>query len=127
MQQPIDYSRKYYVLTAVAISIYLGTISSSIVNVALPTLVRELDSTFPAVQWVVLAYLLTQATLMPIIGRLGDMIGRKTIFVSGFVIFTIGSILAGFSPNVFWLIGFRIVQAIGGANRQFDFIDTHVE
>ncbi|MEM7034778.1 MAG: MFS transporter, partial [Chloroflexota bacterium] len=68
----------------------------------------------PAVQWVILAYLLTQATLMPIIGRIGDMIGRKQIFITGFVIFTIGSILAGFSPNVFWLIGFRIIQAIGG-------------
>ncbi|MBF0280830.1 MAG: MFS transporter [SAR324 cluster bacterium] len=115
MQSTVDYSHKWHVLTAVAISIYASTISSSIVNVALPTLVRELDSTFPAIQWVMLAYLLTQATLMPIIGRIGDMIGRKTIFIGGFVIFAIGSVLCGFSPNVYWLIGFRIVQAIGGA------------
>lgn len=115
MPDSTDYSRKWIVLATVAISILVATISSGIVNVALPTLVAELDSTFTSVQWVVLIYVLTQATLMPIIGRLGDMVGRKVIFVNGFVVFGIGSLLCGLSPTVYWLIAFRVIQAVGGA------------
>ncbi len=115
MDSSADYSRKWYVLSTVAISILLGTINAGVVNVALPTLVTELGSTFATVQWVVLVYMLTQATLMPIIGRLGDMIGRKPIFISGFVVFGIGTLLCGLSPNIYWLIGFRVLQAAGGA------------
>ncbi len=116
MQTPeIDYSRKWYVMAAVAISILLATIDGSIVNVALPTLVRELNTNFATVQWVVLAYLLTQATLLLSIGRLGDMVGKKPIYTAGFVVFTVGSVLCGLSPTVYWLIGFRVLQAIGAA------------
>ncbi|HEX6387054.1 MAG TPA: MFS transporter, partial [Anaerolineae bacterium] len=68
-QQPIDYSRKWYVMAAVAMSIFLATIDGSIVNVALPTLVRDLNTNFATVQWVVLAYLLAQTTLMLGVGR----------------------------------------------------------
>lgn len=113
--QTIDYSRKWHVMAAVGASLFLSTIDESIVNVALPTLVRELSTTFPVVQWVVLVYLLTQTTLMLGVGCLGDMIGKKIIFVTGFVVFTIGSVLCGFAPSIFWLIAFRVLQAIGAA------------
>jgi EmrB/QacA subfamily drug resistance transporter len=111
----VDYSRKWYVMAAVAMSIFLATIDGSIVNLALPTLVRDLNTTFATVQWVVLAYLLTLATLMLGIGRLADIRGKKSIYVAGFVVFTVGSVLCALSPTVYWLIGFRILQAIGGA------------
>lgn len=111
----IDYSRKWYVMAAVAMSIFLATIDGSIVNLALPTLVRELDTTFATVQWVVLAYLLTLTTLMLSIGRLADIRGKKPIYVLGFVVFTIGSVLCALAPTVGWLIGFRILKALGGA------------
>ena len=113
--QDIDYSRKWYVMTAVAMSIFLATIDGSIVNVALPILVRDLDADFATVQWVILSYLLTQATLMLSMGRLGDMLGKKPIYIAGTVVFIIGSALCGLSPNVYWLIGFRVLQAIGAA------------
>ncbi len=116
MQSPVvDYSRKWYVMAAVAMGIFLGTIDGSIVNVALPTLVRDLSTNFATVQWVVLAYLLTQATLLLSVGRLGDMIGKKPIYTTGFVVFTTGSVLCGLAPTVYWLIGFRVLQAIGAA------------
>lgn len=117
MQQleAVDYSRKWYVMAAVGMGIILATIDGSIVNVALPTLVRAFDTGFAAVQWVVLAYLLTVTTLMLSVGRLGDMIGKKPLYVAGFVIFTLGSVLCGLSPTIGWLIGFRILQAIGAA------------
>ncbi|NJN83706.1 MAG: MFS transporter [Caldilineaceae bacterium] len=110
-----DYSRKWMVLATVAVSILVATASAGIVNVALPTLVTELNSTFAAAQWVILIYVLTQATLMPIIGRLGDIVGRKPIFVSGYIVFGVGSLLCGLAPTIYWLIGFRIIQAVGGA------------
>ncbi|HRV93054.1 MAG TPA: MFS transporter [Anaerolineae bacterium] len=115
MENAIDYSRKWYVMAAVAMSIFLATIDGSIVNVALPTLVRDLNTDFATIQWVVLSYLLTMTTLMLSIGRLGDMIGKKSIFNAGFVVFTVGSVLCGLSPTVHWLIAFRVLQAVGAA------------
>jgi EmrB/QacA subfamily drug resistance transporter len=113
--QPVDYSRKWYVMAAVGVSILLSTIDATIVNVALPTFVRDLNTNFPTVQWVVLSYLLTQATLILGIGRLGDMFGKKRLFTIGFIIFTLGSVLCGLAPTVYWLIVFRVVQAVGAA------------
>ena len=113
--QGVDYSRKWYVLVAIAMAIFLGTIDGSIVNVALPTLAEEFDTTFGVAQWVVLAYLLTQATLTLSFGRLGDMIGKKPIFTAGFAVFTFGSVLAGLSPTIGFLIAARVVQALGAA------------
>ncbi len=111
--QTIDYSRKWYVMAAVSMGTLLATIDGSIVNVALPTLVRELQTDFATVQWVVLAYLLTLATLLPSVGRLADMIGKKRIYTLGFVGFTLGSFLCGLAPTIHLLIAFRMLQAVG--------------
>jgi EmrB/QacA subfamily drug resistance transporter len=113
--QEIDYSRKWYVMASVAMGIFLATVDGSIINLALPTLVREFGTDFATVQWVVLAYLLTLTTLMVSVGRLGDMIGKKPVYNVGFVIFTICSLLCGLSPTVYWLVGFRTLQAIGAS------------
>ena len=115
MDGTIDYSRKWYVMSAVAMGIFLATIDMSIVNVALPTLVRSFDSEFAVVQWVVLAYLLTVATLMLSIGRWADIVGKKPLYTVGIAIFTVGSALCGLAPTVYWLIGFRVLQATGAA------------
>ena len=111
----VDYSRKWFVLVAVAMGIFLGTIDGSIVNVALPTLADEFDTSFGVVQWVSLGYLLTQATLTLGFGRLGDMVGKKPIFTAGFAVFTVFSVLAGLAPSIELLIGARILQAVGAA------------
>ena len=111
----MDYSRKWLVLSAVAMGIFLATIDGSIVNVALPTLSTALGADFATVQWVVLSYLLTITTLLAVVGRLADMYGRKRLYNSGFIVFTIGSLLCGLSPTVGWLIGFRVLQGIGAA------------
>lgn len=95
--------------------IFLSTVDGSIVNVALPTLVRQLNTDFSVIQWVILGYLLTVTTLMLSIGRLGDLVGKKKLYIAGFIIFTSGSVLCGLSPNVYWLIAFRVLQALGSA------------
>jgi len=114
-EQIIDYSRKWYVMATVAMGIFLSTIDGTIINVALPTLVSDLNADFPTVQWVMLSYLLTLAILLLTMGRLGDMVGKKPIYALGMVIFTTGSVLCGLSPTVYWLIGFRVLQAIGAS------------
>ncbi|HWQ04491.1 MAG TPA: MFS transporter [Longilinea sp.] len=111
----IDYSKKWYVMAAVAMGVFLATIDGSIVNIALPTLVNELREPLAVVEWVVLAYLLTVTTLMISLGRLADMIGKKPLYVAGFALFTLGSALCGASKSVGMLIGFRVFQAVGAA------------
>jgi EmrB/QacA subfamily drug resistance transporter len=111
----IDYTKKWYVMAAVGMGVFLATIDGSIVNVALPTLVDSFGTVLATVQWVVLAYLLTVTTLMLSVGRLADMIGKKPPYTWGFVIFTIGSVLCGLSWSIQALIIFRIIQAIGAA------------
>lgn len=110
-----DYDRKWHVMAAVGTGVFLATVDGSIINVSLPTLVRTLHTEFAVVQWVVLAYLLTITCTMAAIGRLADMVGKKTIYMLGFVIFTLGSALCGLAPTVNWLITFRVLQALGAA------------
>lgn len=114
-RSPVDYSRKWYVMAAVAMGIFQATIDGSIVNIALPTIARELHVDFAMVQWVVLSYLLTVTTLMLSVGRLADMVGKKALYITGFITFTGGSVLCGLTPDITWLISFRVLQGLGAA------------
>jgi EmrB/QacA subfamily drug resistance transporter len=111
----IDYSKKWQVMVAVSFGVFLATIDSSIVNISLPTLEKDLQTNFATVQWVVLAYLLTITVLLLGIGRLADIIGKKSLYILGFLVFLVGSFLCGLSSSVEFLISFRVLQAIGGA------------
>ncbi len=107
--------KKWFVMAAVAMGVFLSTVDSSIVNIALPVLVKELDTTFTVIEWVVLIYLLTISILMLSVGRIADMVGKKPIYLAGFLVFTMGSFFCGLSNNVYALIGFRSLQAIGAS------------
>ena len=111
----VNYSERYRVLLSIGIGISLGTIDASIVNAALPTLIDRLDTDLIAAQWVVLAYILTISSLVLSVGRLGDLVGKKHIYTTGFVVFTVGSLLCGLAPTIGALIAFRILQAVGAA------------
>ncbi len=113
--QPDDFSRRWYVLASVAMGIFLGTIDGGIVNIALPTLTQEFNSTVGEIRWTVLAYMITVTALMLPVGYLGDKLGKKKIYNSGFIIFTAASALCGFAPTLGWLVFFRILQAVGAA------------
>lgn len=112
-QPQVDYSRKWWVLGSIAMGTFLSTIDGSIVNVALPTLEKELHTSFATVQWVVVAYLLIVASLMLGVARLSDMIGKKRIYLTGMVIFTAGSLLCGLAPSITFLIACRVLQGTG--------------
>jgi EmrB/QacA subfamily drug resistance transporter len=106
---------KWWVLIAVAMGVFLATIDGSIVNIGLNTLVEDMQKPLAVVEWVVLAYMLTLSTLLLSIGRLSDIVGKKKLFLAGMILFTISSGLCGLAGSVFWLIGFRVLQAVGGS------------
>ena len=110
-----QYASKWLIMAAVSMGVFLATIDGSIVNIALPTLTKELNADLSVIEWVVLAYLLTLTTLILGIGRWADMIGKKKLYLSGLVIFTISSALCGVSNRIELLIAFRVVQAIGAS------------
>jgi EmrB/QacA subfamily drug resistance transporter len=109
-----DDARKWLVLAGVVTSVRLATIDGSIVNVALPTMRDAFATSFEAVQWVVLSYFLTMATATLPLGRLGDVVGRKRLYVSGLTIFTAASVLCGLAPSIEVLVACRVLQAVGG-------------
>jgi EmrB/QacA subfamily drug resistance transporter len=106
---------RWYVLATVSIGTFMSTLDSSIVNVALPTIAGQFHTQLSVLQWTVTAYLLAITSLLPVFGRLADMLGRKKIYVLGFVIFTMGSALCGFSTSIWFLISTRVLQAIGAS------------
>jgi EmrB/QacA subfamily drug resistance transporter len=98
--------------------VFMATLDMSIVNVALPTLIKDLATDFATIQWVVLSYILAVASLLLIISRLGDMRDKRRIFTIGLSLFLLASLCCGLAPGVYWLIGFRALQGIGAAMAQ---------
>ena len=103
------------IFSLVAVGVFMSTLDSSIVNIALPTIMKDLEGSFASVEWVVMIYLLTVSSLLLTFGRLSDIIGRRNVYCAGFLLFAAGSFLCGFSPTTAWLIGFRAVQGAGAA------------
>ncbi len=90
-------------------------LDTTIVNVALPSIQRELHFTQGNLTWVVNAFLVTFGSFLLLAGRLGDLVGRKRVFLIGVVVFTAASALCGLAPSQGFLIGARFVQGLGGA------------
>ncbi|WP_041276058.1 MFS transporter [Desulfosporosinus acidiphilus] len=109
----VDY--KWKALSCTSLGALLSVLSSNTLIIALPDIMKELHASMNSIIWTVMIYMLVITILVPSIGRIADMIGRKKLFVSGFVIFTIGSLLCGFSQTAWQLILFRLIQSIGGA------------
>ncbi len=110
-----QHTHKWLILVAVGNALLMGTIDGSIVNVALPSLTTDLHTQFHIVQWAVLSFLMGLSVLILMAGRLGDMVGKKRVFIAGLIVFVLSSALCGLSPGINWLIAFRFLQAIGSA------------
>ena len=108
-------SYRWLVVGVVSIGAFMGQVDASIAQLLLPSLERAFGTSLSSVSWVAVAYLLTMAALMPIFGRLADMLGHKLLYTAGFVVFVVGSALCGFAPDLPILIAARVLQAIGGA------------
>ncbi len=104
----------YYVLLVLALGVFMTSLDSIIFAPALPTIVGDLHTSFDWVSWTMTIYMLFFAAIMPLGGKLSDVFGRKRIYIVGIAMFTIGSFLSSMSWDIYSLIVFRGIQAIGG-------------
>ena len=107
--------RRLLVLAICCMSLFIAGLDSTIVNVALPSIQRDLHAPVSGLQWTVDAYTLVLASFLILSGSTGDRVGRRRIFQTGLVLFILGSLLCSLAPGLGWLVAFRVLQAIGGS------------
>jgi len=104
---------RWFILVTVLVGATMSALDVSIVNVALPTLQGDFKVNLAVIEWVAMAYMLTLTIFLPLFGRLADIFGRTKMYNSGFVVFTAGSALCGLANSAGFLIGARVLQAVG--------------
>jgi EmrB/QacA subfamily drug resistance transporter len=107
--------RRWVALVVVCLAMLMNALDSSIVNVALPSIQKSLHFTSSNLTWVVDAYLIAFGSFLLLAGRLGDLLGRKKVFLSGVALFTVSSLLCSLAPSQGMLIAARFAQGLGGA------------
>jgi EmrB/QacA subfamily drug resistance transporter len=110
-----DGNRRWWALGAMCFALFMIMLDNTVVNVALPSIQRSLNASTSSLEWTVNAYTLTFAVLLVTGGRLGDLFGRRKVFLAGVVIFAGASAAIGFSPSDTWLVAWRAVQGSGSA------------
>ena len=106
---------RWLVLATVIVGTFLGRLDQTIVNLALPKIISSFSITVTSAAWIATAYIIANAVFVPVWGKLGDTIGRKKIYIWGFIIFIVGSVLAGFAWNLSSMIVFRVIQAVASS------------
>jgi len=106
------YQHKWLIFLTVLIATFLGRLDQTVVALALPNIMIDFNIITSEAGWISTAYILANAVFVPVWGKLGDSIGRKTVYIWGFSIFIFGSVLAGLSWDLGSMIVFRIIQAI---------------
>jgi len=107
--------KKWHIFSVVASGVYMSTLDSSMVNIALPSIMLDYQSSLKATEWVVLVYLLSITSSLLIWGHLSDRLGRQKIYPCGMLIFAVGSLACAQSPTLNWLVFSRFIQAMGAA------------
>ncbi|WP_251064344.1 MFS transporter [Streptomyces sp. ISL-44] len=117
MIEPSQPSRRQrmVVLAICCMSLLIVSLDNTVLNVALPSMRRDLNASVAGMQWTIDAYTLVLAALLMLAGSTADRIGRRKVFVAGLVLFSVGSLLCSLAPTLDWLIAYRMVQAVGGA------------
>lgn len=106
---------RWWILITVIVGTFLGSLDQTVVNLALPKIIDEFNITVSSAGWIATAYILANAVFVPIWGKLGDKIGRKKVYIFGFSIFILGSVLAGFAWDLKSMIFFRVIQAVASS------------
>ncbi|MBV8946476.1 MAG: MFS transporter, partial [Solirubrobacterales bacterium] len=110
-----DENSRWWTLAAMCFALFMLMLDNTVVNVALPSIQRDLHASLASLEWTVNAYTLTLAVLLVTGGRLGDIFGRRRMFLFGVVVFGLSSLAIGFAPSDGFLVGFRAVQGVGAA------------
>src|SRR5476649_1716571 len=105
-------SQQWLILATLMIASFLGRLDGTIVNLALPKIIQDFGITVSQASWISTAYIIANAIFVPVFGKLGDLIGRKPLYIFGIVGFTISSMLAGLSFNLPSMVILRVIQAI---------------
>ncbi len=108
-------NRKWWTLGAVSFGLFMIMLDNTVVNVALPSIQRDLGAGLSELEWIVSGYALTFAALMLTGGKLADLLGRRRMFVAGLAVFTGSSLACALAPSAGFLIGARVVQGAGAA------------
>jgi EmrB/QacA subfamily drug resistance transporter len=108
-------NKKWWTLMAVAFGLFMIMLDNTVVNVALPSIAKDLKISISELEWVVTGYALVFASLLITGGKLADMIGRRRVFVMGLTVFSLSSLACGLAPSAGFLIGARMVQGVGAA------------
>ncbi|MFC9929512.1 MFS transporter [Streptomyces sp. NPDC127190] len=111
----LSHRRRLLVLAICCMSLLIVSLDNTVLNVALPSMQRDLHATTAGLQWTIDAYTLVLASLLMLAGSTADRIGRRRVFMAGLVVFSVGSLLCSLAPNLELLIVFRMVQAVGGS------------
>ncbi|MFJ4684783.1 MFS transporter [Streptomyces sp. NPDC088789] len=107
--------RRMLVLAICCMSLLIVSLDTTVLNVALPSMARDLDAGTSGLQWTIDAYTLVLASLLMLAGSTADRIGRKRVFMAGLIVFTLGSALCSVAPDLETLVVFRMIQAVGGS------------
>src|SRR3954447_24281642 len=107
-------ANRYLFYGLAAVSMLMFAVDSSIVTVALRTIVIDMDTSLAWAGWTLTAYALTQTVAMPVIGKLAEQFGQMRVFVICVCVFMLGSLTCGLAPNIYVLIACRVMQALGG-------------
>jgi EmrB/QacA subfamily drug resistance transporter len=110
-----DGNRRWWALGAMCFALFMIMLDNTVVNVALPSIQRSLHASTASLEWTVNAYTLSFAVLLVTGGRLGDLFGRRRVFLAGVVVFALSSGAIGFSPSDTWLVVWRAIQGTGSA------------
>jgi len=110
-----DGNRRWWALAAMCFALFMIMLDNTVVNVALPSIQRGLHASTASLEWTVNAYTLSFAVLLVTGGRLGDLFGRRRVFLAGVIVFAASSGAIGFSPSDTWLVAWRAVQGAGAA------------
>ncbi len=113
--QTLPTTRNWLIFFMVAIGIFMATLDGSIVNIALPSIMADFGVPLAVIQWVVMVYLLTVTSLLLSFGRLSDIKGRRIVYSSGLLLFSLGSLFCALAPSAHWLIASRFFQGLGAA------------
>ncbi|NTW28913.1 MAG: MFS transporter [Coriobacteriia bacterium] len=105
----------WWILASVAAGNFMSALDCSVVNVVWPVIGEAFHASVASIEWVVIIYLLVVSGTLLMFGRIGDMFGHKKMYMTGFCLFVLGSVLCGLSPNAYVLVGFRGFQALGAA------------
>ena len=110
-----DGNRRWWTLAAMCFALFMIMLDNTVVNVALPSIQRDLHASLSGLQWTVNAYTLVFGVLLVTGGRLGDIFGRRRVFLLGVLVFAASSAFIGFSQSQAWLVGGRAIQGVGAA------------